>query len=853
MRRLVRSAPVRLAAPLAAAFLAACADSAAPTAPAPPPGPTTPDRAAPPAAVSNLLSGGGYFQGFNFPEARDANGGWALIPPRNWRPTDFDVAIHSRDRGTWYAPDPFRAMHGTMCQPYQDPEPTNRVRRDDAGSHPVETYDELNYRCRNHMMTAQQARGYGVIYVTPNALVDFTGGEATIKFALATLRTSGRDWVDLWITPWEDNLKLPLDGDLPDLQGPPRHAIHVRMTAELTRSAFEAYHVSDFRERKLPVATAAGYERILTPVSTRRDTFELKISRTRLSFGMRKLASPDGPAGAITWVDTPIPPLAFTRGVVQFGHHSFNPAQAANPALPPETGGTWHWDDFQISPAVPFTIVPSDPAAARHADAASPAITLGAPAPANAFLRFAAFGEALEVSTDGKAWGKARRQAEKYDLRTGSTRTGCPSPRAPRPCTSACARTTTSARPPAGSSATWPSGAWATRQGRAPNGGGRRGAAPTTATRRHALTPPARTAARSPARFRAGLRAAVLGALAVGTAWLVAPLACERGDGRRVLTVYSPHGKELLRHYEQGFERLHPGVDVQWVDLGSQEILERVQAERANPQADVWFGAPSDAFARAARQGLLAPYRPTWAGAVPDEARDSLDRWYGTYRTPEVIAYNSKLVAPADAPRDWDDVLLPRWTGKVIIRDPVASGSMRAIFGGILARSVAQTGSTAAGWRWLERLDAQTREYTFNPALMYERLKRGDGLVTLYNMPDIATLERRTGAPVAYVLPASGTPVLVDAVAVLRGARQPALARAYYEYVSTPEALLYAADSLQRIPARTDLPAARLPAWMAEAASRIRPFEADRRLLADSLDAWMRQWDARVRNRYRAR
>jgi iron(III) transport system substrate-binding protein len=327
----------------------------------------------------------------------------------------------------------------------------------------------------------------------------------------------------------------------------------------------------------------------------------------------------------------------------------------------------------------------------------------------------------------------------------------------------------------------------------------------------------------------------------------------ERADGRTVLTVYSPHGRELLRHYEAGFERLHPDVDVQWVDLGSQEVLERVQAERANPQADVWFGAPADAFARAAEQGLLAPYRPSWAAAAPAEARDSLDRWYGTYRTPEVIAYNTRLVAAADAPRDWDDVLDARWKGRVVIRDPVASGSMRAIFGGILARSVAQTGSTAAGWRWLERLDAQTREYTFNPALMYERLRRGEAVITLYNMPDIATLERRTGAPVGYVLPASGTPVLVDAIAVLRGARQPALARAYYEFVTTRAALRYAADSLQRIPARGDLPAERLPGWMREADARLKPFGGDPRVLADSLDGWMRYWDANVRNRYRVR
>jgi iron(III) transport system substrate-binding protein len=136
---------------------------------------------------------------------------------------------------------------------------------------------------------------------------------------------------------------------------------------------------------------------------------------------------------------------------------------------------------------------------------------------------------------------------------------------------------------------------------------------------------------------------------------------------------------------------------------------------------------------------------------------------------------------------------------------------------------------------------------------MYERLRRGEAVITLYNMPDIATLERRTGAPVAYVLPASGTPVLVDAIAILRGTQRPALARAYYEYVTTREALLYAADSLQRIPARTDLPAEALPRWMAEANAQLRPFATDRRLLADSLDVWMRHWDAKVRNRFRAR
>jgi iron(III) transport system substrate-binding protein len=324
--------------------------------------------------------------------------------------------------------------------------------------------------------------------------------------------------------------------------------------------------------------------------------------------------------------------------------------------------------------------------------------------------------------------------------------------------------------------------------------------------------------------------------------------ACSGGDGRTVLTVYSPHGKELLEHYERGFEAANAGVDVQWVDMGSQEVLDRLRAEKANPQADLWFGAPAEIFARAAGEGLLEPYTPTWADKVPADARDASSAWFGTYMTPEVIAYNTNAVSAVDAPKDWDEVLDPKWKGKVLIRDPVASGSMRAIFGGILARSVARTGSTAEGWEWLRRLDGNTKEYVLNPALLYQKLGREEGTITLYNMPDIATLEARTKTPVGYVIPSSGTPLLVDAIALVKGAKQPEAAKRFYEYVSTPAALNDAAVKFLRIPARTDIPVDSLPDVVKRARNEVKPMEGDQKLQRDSLDAWMKYWDANIRN-----
>ncbi len=343
-------------------------------------------------------------------------------------------------------------------------------------------------------------------------------------------------------------------------------------------------------------------------------------------------------------------------------------------------------------------------------------------------------------------------------------------------------------------------------------------------------------------RMRSLLRA-VIGALAIASA-----VGCS-SDKRTVLTVYSPHGKELLDFLELGFEKAQSNIDVQWVDMGSQEVLDRVRAEAANPQADVWFGAPAETFDKGAKENLLEPYKPTWASAIDAEGKDASDRWYGTYLTPEVIAYNSQAVTEADAPKDWDQLLDPKWKGKVVIRDPIASGTMRAIFGAIMVRSMQQTGKPDSGYAWLRRLDANTREYVLNPTILYQKIGRQEGTITMWDMPDIATLEQRTKIPVKYVIPESGTPLLVDGIAIVKGTHHPAESKLYYEYVTRPDVLVESAKQFLRIPARKDIPAAQLPGWIQDALKQIKPMPVDREVMAAHLDEWMKYWDANIRNR----
>lgn len=341
------------------------------------------------------------------------------------------------------------------------------------------------------------------------------------------------------------------------------------------------------------------------------------------------------------------------------------------------------------------------------------------------------------------------------------------------------------------------------------------------------------------------LRAALPGAL-------LAALAGCGGAGGQALVVYTPHGSDLLEYFGSRFEAEHPGVRVQWLDMGSQEVLDRLRSERANPQADVWWGAPAEIFRMGADEGLLEPFRPSWADALPPEGADPEDRWFATYLTPEVIAYNSAAIPREEAPREWDDVLDPRWRGQVLIREPLASGTMRAIFASIIYRESGGTGDPEAGYRWLLRLDAQTKEYVLNPTLLYQKLARQEGLVTLWAMPDIETLRATTDYPIEYVIPESGTPVVVDGVAVVRGTRNPELARAFVEFVGGEAAIVEAAERFFRIPARTDIPPERFPPWLRDALPRIRPMEVDPEVVRERTPEWMRYWDANIRRRGQA-
>ena len=318
-------------------------------------------------------------------------------------------------------------------------------------------------------------------------------------------------------------------------------------------------------------------------------------------------------------------------------------------------------------------------------------------------------------------------------------------------------------------------------------------------------------------------------------------------DHRDRLVIYSPHGKDLLQEFEKLYEAKHPNVDIQWMDMGSQEIFDRVSTESKNPQADIWWGAPSTMFMRAEKMDLLEKYKPAWGDAVPASAKSKNDLWYGTFSTPEVFAFNSTKITEANAPKDWNDIISPAWKNKLVLRNPMASGTLRAIFCAMLQQSVQKTGKEDSGWIWLKALENNINSYEADPTQMYARLGSENALITLWNMPDIVLQKNKNHYPFGYTFPQSGTVVLTDGIAIIKGTKNEALAKDFYEFVTSAESLLIQAQKYYRIPSRTDLDKSKFPDWLKNCNYKV--LDIDWEAVAVNEAAWMKRWDADIRSK----
>lgn len=311
--------------------------------------------------------------------------------PIPWRSPEWDIAIHARDSRQKLKP--LIAAYGSSCE-------------SPPATHVISAYADAVYQCAGRLLTAIDDNGYGVIYLTPNRLLDFSEGEAIIQFDISAARASLRDWWDIWITPYDEHLQLPLPSmQSSDLQGSPQRAIHLILDQ---RNIFFAELIENHTETTILSSEHTPFEQFLEDKQMAKNLnellrFELRISATSLRFGL--------PDHEQWWIDTPLADLGWTEGVVQFGHHSFDSTKCdLSDACSPNT---WVWDNIYLAPTIPFSIIHAD---RRTVDAASGAtVYFDSAAPAQSHVRFSAWGANLEVSfDDGKTWQVAQKPPQDF-------------------------------------------------------------------------------------------------------------------------------------------------------------------------------------------------------------------------------------------------------------------------------------------------------------------------------------------------------------------------------------------------------------------------------------------------------
>lgn len=311
------------------------------------------------------------------------------------------------------------------------------------------------------------------------------------------------------------------------------------------------------------------------------------------------------------------------------------------------------------------------------------------------------------------------------------------------------------------------------------------------------------------------------------------------------LVIYTGRDEEMVQKVIDQFNEKYPDIEVEFLTMGAQQILERLRGEKANPQADFWWGGTQSALIVGADEDLLHAWQPSFIDSINTEHKDAEGRWFGEMLLPEVIMINSDVLTKESGPQDWDDLLDPKWKDKILIRGVLASGTMRTIYSSMIVRQGDK--SPEKGYDWLLQLDANTKEYTQDPNALYLKLTRQEGSVSLWNLQDILLKKYTTDYPFDYIYPKSGAPILVDGVAVVNNAKNLENAKLFVEFLFEKGMVTQLANDYYQIPTRSDIDKATMPEWFQEL--DLKTFDIDWQLMSEKEAEWMEYWDNNIKGR----
>ena len=278
---------------------------------------------------------------------------------------------------------------------------------------------------------------------------------------------------------------------------------------------------------------------------------------------------------------------------------------------------------------------------------------------------------------------------------------------------------------------------------------------------------------------------------------LVLTLLCGCALAEGSLVLYYSHASDWSDPIIQGFSEKYD-VDVELVGLGTGELISRIIAESANPQADILWGGVVESYIPI--EEYLASYE---SPQIPNLQEGTWDednfKWYPFDLEPMVMIYNTEMVE--EAPTAWADLLREEFKGTIASADPVQSSSAFGVIQSIIAAYGQEDGG---GYEFLEKLVPQLDgKLTSGSSAVYKGVSDGEYAVGL-TYEEAALKYIAAGATIDVVYPTEGTAILISPVAMVNGAPNEENAKLFIDYVLSEEAQSQLA-AVNRRSSRTDI------------------------------------------------
>ena len=239
---------------------------------------------------------------------------------------------------------------------------------------------------------------------------------------------------------------------------------------------------------------------------------------------------------------------------------------------------------------------------------------------------------------------------------------------------------------------------------------------------------------------------------------------------------------QAMRPLSQAFMKKYPFIKMTFWRGDTEEIVAKLSAEvRAkNVVADVVEGTGVGELAVEAN--LTVPYLSPQIEAMPERYRDPRNHWTSTRISYYSIAYNTRLVPPDQVPKTYDDLLDPRWRGKLAWRIGSSSGTPLFLTNIRLARG--EDKATA----YFRKLATQ-KIINFGSGsarTLVDRVIAGEFAIALNIFAHHPLISRAKGAPVNSQL-MDPVPSTAGTMMIPRGARHPHAALLLADFILSPE------------------------------------------------------------------